>query len=189
MKKGMNDKKDFKDIRQAVGLSSQPFYLKKPKDSIKAIVVAGLMLIVMCIASPYLLIAVPFYLLWAFLKFMKYKSEANVLLGNAIVFYEFERYEECLAELTKVLELESENEKARIISALIKYEREEYEDVINLLAVIRPEIIDNDVDLQIKLADCYIKLGKNENAKGLYEKLSKITGKSDFVKEAMKKLG
>lgn len=188
MKTDMNDKKKFKEFKQAAGLSSQPFYLKKPKDSIRTIIVAGLMLIVMCFVSPYLLIAVPFYIAWAVLKLKKYKSEANILLGNAINFYESERYDECLRELSKVLELEAKNEKARIISALIKYEREEYEEVIHLLNDIRPAVINNDVDLQIKLADCYIKLGKNQNAKGLYEKLSKVTGKSDFIKEVMNKL-
>ena len=184
----MNDKKKFKEVKQAAGLSSKPFYLRKPKDKMKAIVVAGLMLIVMSIVSPFLLIAMPFYLVWAFFNLKEFKSKANILMGEAIDFYEIERHEECLEKLSKVLELEPENEKAKIISALIQYEREEYEEVIRQLAVIAPKIIDNDVDLQIKLADCYIKLGKNENAKGLYEKLNKITGKSDFIKEALKKL-
>ena len=188
MKKDMKSKKEFREIKQVAGLSSQPFYLKKPKENIRAIVVAGLMLIVMCFASPFLLIAVPFYAIWAFLNLKRCKGEANIVLGNAISFYELEKHDECLEELSRVLQIEPENEKARIISALIQYEREEYEEVIRLLSAVRPEVIDNDVDLQIKLADCYIKIGKNENAKNLYEKLNKITGKSDFVKEAMKKL-
>jgi len=188
MGKDLENNKEFKELKQVAGMSSKPFYLKKSKENIRALIVMGLMLIIMCIVTPYLLIVMPVYLVWSIIHFKKYKSEANRLLEDAINSYEVEKYDQCIEQLNKILEIEPENEKAKIISALIKYDKEEYEEVIQLLSKISPKILDNDLDLQIKLADCYIRVGKNENAKGLYEKLSRNIGKSDFIKEAINKL-
>jgi len=188
MSKDLENKKEFKEFKQVAGMSSKPSYLKKPKENIRALIVIGIMLIVMCIVNPYLLIAMPFYLVWSIIQFKQYRSEENRLLEDAICYFEVEKYDQCMEQLNMILESEPKNEKANIISALIKYDKEEYEEVIQLLSNISSKVLDNDLDLQIKLADCYVRVGKNENAKGLYEKLSKITGKSDFIKEAINKL-
>lgn len=180
--------RDNYDLKTVEGMSSKPFYLKSPKANKRVIVVIGIMLILLGLVNPFLLITLPFYAYFAVKHFKQIKSKENILLSRAIYFYEKGMFQECSDELSELIDIDSENIKARIILALITYERGEYDKVIEMLNNIPNKILDADLDLQLRLAESYVNLGRKEEAVSLYNKLLKIYPRSSYLKEKISSL-
>ena len=78
------------------------------------------------------------------------------------------------------------NEQANIIFALVKYSEGEYEEVITYLERVEKEKIKNELDLEMKLADSYLKIKNYEKAGEIYKILLKLQPKSLYLKNAIR---
>lgn len=166
-------------------ISSKPFYLKEGKMSRITAVSLGLMFIVIGIANPFLLLFTPIILFFGVKHIKNLKSEENIALGKAIEYYNKAEFEKCEIELYRVLQHEKSSVRGNILLALIRYENENFEEVIHLLKLIPSRIIDNELDLKMKLAEAYKRTAKYAEAKGIYKELLKINPNSKYVKKAI----
>lgn len=164
---------------------NKPFYLQGNKNTGKSLIIAGLFLVVLALANPFFLLAAPIVIGYGFIVLRKGRGEADVLLDEAIELYEKNQGEECLVKLNKVLQFDMNNTKAIIISALIKYNEEEYAETIKLLSSIPKDLVKGALDLQLKLADSYLKTKDYVNAANLYKEILKLQPKSEFIKKAL----
>ena len=164
---------------------NKPFYLQGSKNTGKSLIIAGIFLVVLALANPFFLLAAPILIVYGFIVLKKGKSELNVFLDEAIELYEKNQESKCLVKLEKVFELDKDNTKAIIILALIKYDEEEYFETIKLLSSIPKELVNGALDLQLKLADSYLKTEDYKNGEALYKELLKLQPKSEFIKKAL----
>lgn len=164
---------------------NRPFYLRKNRNTGKALIMAGIFLVVLALANPFFLLAAPILIVYGLIVLKKGRSELNVSLDKAIELYEKKEEAESLIMLEKVLRLEENNTKAIIISALIKYNEKEYAETIKLLSSIPKQMVNEALDLQLKLADSYLITMDYENAEALYKEILKLQPKSEFIKKAL----
>ena len=164
---------------------NKPFYLKASKSNGKSLIIAGIFLVVLALANPFLLIAAAIVLVWGYIVLKKGRSELNVFLDEAIELYTRKEETKSLVKLENVLRIEKDNAKALIISALIKYNQKEYAETIEFLRSIPKELVKGDLDIQLKLADSYLKTKDYKNAEIFYKDILKLQPKSEFIKKAI----
>ncbi|MBC8060706.1 MAG: tetratricopeptide repeat protein [Clostridiaceae bacterium] len=164
---------------------NKPFYLQGNKNTGKSLIMAGIFLTVLALAVPFFILVAPILIVYGVIVVRKGKSELNTFLDEAIELYEKNEGVKCLAKLEKVLELDKDNTKAIIISALVKYKEEEYTETIKLLGRISKDVVSNALDIQLKLADSYLKTKDYKNAEVIYKELLKLQPKSEFIKKAL----
>lgn len=173
------------DLKPVEGLSIKPFYLKSPKMNIRAFVVSGIMLLVMAIVYPYLFVAVPVYFYYLYKKVKYYKSEPSMILHEAIDKYSLDKLDESLILLNKLSELEPDNLKCNVIKSLIYYSQEYYEKTIEMLEKVPQKIINNDLDLMLKLADSYLKSNEKDKAIEVYNTILRVYPNSKFIRDIL----
>jgi tetratricopeptide (TPR) repeat protein len=165
---------------------NKPFYLKGNKNKGKSLILAGIFLVVLALANPVFILAAPILMGYGFMVLRRGRSKVDIFLDEAIELYEKNEGAQCLFKLDKVLELDKDNTKAIIISALVKYNAEEYFETVKLLNSVPKDLVYGALDLQLKLADSYLKIKDYKNAEALYKELLKLQPKSEFIKKALK---
>lgn len=168
--------------------NSRPFYLKAPKSAMKTLLFTGLILFVIGISAPVLFLFTPFYLVYAFIKIKNFRSKQNELLSSVIYYYLNGDFEKCASDLKAYRELEPSNAKGKIIGALLEHMNENYEGFVKLMGEVPKSIINNDLDLQLKLGESYEKIEQYEKAEEIYKRLLWIFPKSDFIREALNRV-
>jgi len=164
---------------------NKPFYLQGDRNSGKSLIIAGIFLVVLALINPFFLVAAVILIGYGFVVLKKGRSQLSVLLDEAIELYGKNQGTQCLVKLDKVIQLDKDNVKAFIISALIKYKEGEYDETIKLLSSIPKAVVIGDLDIQLKLADSYLKTNDYTNAKNLYKEILKLQPKSEFIKKVL----
>lgn len=72
---------------------------------------------------------------------------------------------------------------------MICYEKGEYGEFINCVGELSKNKVKTDIDLQIKIAESYFKMGKHDNTCLIYRELLKLNGKSSFLSNAINERG
>ena len=167
---------------------SKPFYLKPPKVGTKQMVFMGIIFLVLALSNPYLFIGTPIYIVYIVMKVKKFNKKTNKLLSDSINYYNSGDFESSFKVIQDLLEIEPDNVRVKIIHALLLYNKEELQQCIDILSTIPETIIKNDLDLQLKLAECYVKTEDFKEAKVIYSRLLKVFPRSPFIKDALQKI-
>lgn len=163
-------------------MRSKPFYMEIPGGSARVYIVFALMLLVIGIAIPYILIAVPFLLWYGLRQYKRTKNGDLRAFKNAVIFYEHKNIDKSREELRKVPADKGELKiRKGIMEALISYEEENYEGYIEMINAQPQNRVRNELDIQLKLGESYMKTNKFDSALEVYKGLLKFNPKSEYI--------
>ncbi len=165
----------------------EPFYFKVPKLNKKREIAIVLILILFSVANPFFLAALAAYVIYIFYEIKAMRSEENIILSQAVEEYKKELYEDSLKDINKVIAINEHNHKAIIIRALNNYHLGNYLEFVKDIDSVKDAKIKNDIDIQLKLGECYENIGDMEKAKEVYNDLLNVFPKSQYLNEKLHK--
>lgn len=125
------------------------------------------------------------------------KSKREIIVASIIYIIMSILYPYLLAALPIfiyfIIKIVKSNKKGAEINLKLeeaqdKYNDREYNGVIEILSSLPLNILNSDLDLQMKLADCYLNLQKYSEAENIYIRLLKINPNSNYIKEKLGKI-
>lgn len=173
------------DLKQVEGMTIKPFYLRKGKDKLKALIIALLILLVLTIANPIVLLVSAPYAIYTAYVFRKSRRKDQILLDKGIANYSAGNSDKAYEQIEEVLKINCNEKKAIILMSLLNYSRGKYAEFIKLICSVHDKEVENDLDIQLKLAESYEKTENIDCAKEVYKKLLKQFKNSKYLKEKL----
>lgn len=164
-------------------MKSKPFYLQVPENNGRTVVILGLMIAVLGAVVPYFLIIAPFFIGYGLYRIKRSKSKEYKDLAAAIRYYETKNIEKSSEMLNAITSVGEVGVRVSILQALIKYERKEYSSYIDIIEGLPSKRIKLELDLELKLGECYMETEKYDKALEVYKYLLIINPKSSYINE------
>ena len=155
--------------------------MEVPGGSARTYIIFGLMLIVIGIAIPYILFIAPFFLWYGIRQYKRAKDGDLKSFENAVRLYEHKDIVRSREELKRVPDRGELKVRKDIIEALIRYEEENYEGYIEIINTLQRNRVKNELDIQLKLGESFIKINNFDSALKVYRELLKFNPKSEYI--------
>lgn len=158
------------------------------KEKVRKIITIIIIILVLSILEPFLLLLILPYGIFAYKKIRLYKSKKGKNFDESIEEFLKGNYEKSLELIEETLDEKEFRSEALRIKAQCYYSMNNYQEFIKTLELIPEKELDDNLTLMMAKGQCLEKLGFNEDAKIVYEGLSKKFPKSKFLKEKLGEL-